>query len=227
MKRIGYTKLVTGILAAGLVLGMVVVRPLVAAHSGLDEQIPDFHLVNPEQAQVDGLYAGQVNLEGVFTGVFSDPLAPQQEIDLGTIEIALALQQSDNEVTGYVALERTLIFTQEHTIAGKAVGPLVSGSFDGTTLELTSDKFDRVVSRGRTLKDGRILSESRATRQFQLRSTAVQADGARLEGIYRETIWGITPEPVTVEGVFDIQYFDLPKVTPLLEERIFVPLVMK
>ena len=131
-------------------------------------------------------------------------------MDLGYIDLALALVQSGDVVTGYVSLDRTLVFTQEHTIDGYAVGPLVSGTFDGTLLRLESEKFSRVMSSGRTLEeDGRVLPERTATRQFSLVSTEVRADTDRtdrvdLVGEYRETIWGLTPQPITVVGTFSL-----------------------
>ena len=183
MRRIGYTKLVIGVLVAALVLGLMVVQPPVAARNQSSWQTVDLRPAQSAEADVNGEYAGQVALEGVFTGVYSDPLEPN-EMDLGYIDLALALEQSDGEVSGHVVLTGTLVFTQEHTIDGGAVGPLVSGTFDGTTLQLTSEQFSQVVFSGRTLPvDGRILPERTATRQFSLVSTEVQNAGARLAGI--------------------------------------------
>lgn len=205
MRRIGYTKLVIGVLVAALTLGMAAVRPLVAARNQSSWQTLDLRPAQLAEADLNGEYAGQVALEGVFTGVYSDLLEPTA-MDLGYIDLALALEQSDGEVSGYVSLDRTLVFTQEHTIDEQAVGPLVSGTFDGATLQLESEKFFRVVSPGRTLpEDRRILPERTATRQFSLVSTEVQNAGARLAGTYRETIGGLVPEPVTVVGTFSLQ----------------------
>ena len=224
MRGIGYTKLVIGVLVAALVLGMAAVRPLIAARSRSSGHAPDHDPAKPAETLVNGEYAGQVALEGVFTGVFSDTLEPN-EMDLGYIDLALALEQSGGEVSGHVVLTHTLVFTQEHTIHGGGVGPLVAGTFDGTTLQLTSEKFYRVMSGGRTLADGRILPERTATRQFSLISTEVVSPGARLMGEYRETIWGLTPLPVTVVGTFGLQPPAFAE--PPRGQRSYLPLVLK
>jgi hypothetical protein len=217
MKRIGYTQLVIGLLLGALVIGIVVVR--------VESGGPALSRRSARAAGADpnGAYAGQVALEGVFSGVFSDTVEPNA-IDLGYIDLALALEGAGGAVSGYVSLERTLVFTAEHTLDGKPIGPLVSGTSGGTTLRLTSEKFSRVVSERRTLpEDGRILPEQRVMRQFSLVSTEVQTDAVRLEGEYRETVWGLTPQPVTVVGTFGLL-----QVAPVLEfEQIYLPLVLK
>jgi hypothetical protein len=224
MRGIGYTKLVTGVLIAALVLGMAATRPLIAARSRSSGHTLDHDPAELAEALVNGEYAGQVALEGVFTGVFSDTLEPN-EIDLGYIDLALALEQSGGEVSGHVVLTHTLVFTQEHTIDGGGIGPLVAGTFDGTTLQLTSEKFYRVMSGGRTRADGRILPERTATRQFSLISTEVVSPGARLVGEYRETIWGLTPLPVTVVGTFGLRPPAFAE--PPRGQRSYLPLVLK
>ena len=137
--------------------------------------------------------------------------------------MALDLEASDGTVSGYVALDHTLVFTREHEMDGHAVGPRVSGTFDGSTLRLESETFSQVMSPKRTLQDGRILPERRATRQFRVVSTWVLTDGARLEGEYRETVWGLTPQPVTIVGTFDL--FAAPQKVEL--ENLYLPLVMR
>jgi hypothetical protein len=217
MKRIGYTQLVIGLLLGALVIGIVVVR--VESGGTALNQRP----ARAAGADLKDEYAGQVALEGVFSGVFNDTVEPNA-IDLGYIDLALVLEGAGGAVSGYVSLERTLVFTGEHEMDGKAVGPLLSGTFDGTTLRLTSEKFTRVLSERRLLpEDGRILPERRVMRQFRLVSTEVQTDGIRLEGEYRETVWGLLPQPVTVVGTFGLN-----QVAPVLEfEDIYMPLVLK
>jgi uncharacterized repeat protein (TIGR01451 family) len=213
MIRIGYVQLVIGVLVAALVLVIVANLALAAARGTLGERLANSPWTQSTAARVEGEYSGQVTLEGVYTGVYSDTREPIT-MTLGTIDLGLVLEECGDDtcpgepgqgVTGHVVLSRTLVFTQEHTIGGEAVGPLVSGTFDGTTLHVESEKFSWVVSAGRTLPtDGRVLPERRATRQFSLVSTEVHTTGAQLDGIYRETIWGIRPDPVTVVGTFSL-----------------------
>jgi uncharacterized repeat protein (TIGR01451 family) len=214
MRRISYGRLVIGILVAALVLVIAANLGLAAARGTLGEWLTNPPQTQSTEVQVEGEYSGQVTLEGVFTGVYSDTHEPVT-MTLGTIDLALVLEECGEDtcpggqsqgVTGHVVLSRTLVFTQEHTIGVEAVGPLVSGTFDGTTLRVESEKFVWVISAGRTLPtDGRILPESRVTRQFSLVSTDVHTTGAQLDGIYRETVWGIRPDPVTVVGTFSLQ----------------------
>jgi hypothetical protein len=235
MKRIGYVQLAIGVSAAALVLMIAANLASAAARGTFGERLTNLPRTQSAEAQVEGEYSGQVMLEGVFTGVYSDTREPIT-MTLGTIDLALVLEECNDDtcpggqsqgVIGHVVLSRTLVFTQEHMIGGEAVGPLVSGTFDGTTLRVESEKFFWVVSAGRTLPtDGRVLPESRATRQFSLVSTEVHTTGAQLAGIYRETIWGIRPDPVTVVGTFSLH-------RPVFPESwsggfdIYLPLVLR
>jgi hypothetical protein len=235
MRRISYVQLAIGALVVALVLVIAANLPSAAARGALGERLTNPSQAQLAEAQVEGEYSGQVVLEGVFTGVYSDTCEPIT-MTLGTIDLALVLEKCSGDtcpggqhqgVTGHVVLSRTLFFTQEHTIDGQALGPLVSGTFDGTTLRVESEKFFWIVSAGRTLPtDGRVLPESRATRQFSLVSTEVHTTGAQLAGIYRETIWGIRPDPVTVVGTFSLN-------RPVFPESwrggfdIYLPLVLR
>jgi hypothetical protein len=70
-------------------------------------------------AQVAGDYSGVVNLQVTVAGVYSDTL-PTQPIsgtpDLGSIDLGLSISQAGNVLTGYVNLDKTLVFSVEHTI---------------------------------------------------------------------------------------------------------------
>jgi len=226
MKRRNYAMtMVIGVFAAVLVLGMIVVRPLLAVQ-GESEGLRSVSLqaARAGEFSISGEYEGQVALEGVFSGVYSDALEPEPA-DLGYIDLALELEQSGDQVSGYVLLDRTLVFTQEHMLAGIAVGPLVNGTFDGVTLDLLSEAFTRTVSSGRTLpEDGRNVPARKATRQFSLLSTKVFSPGLELAGTYRETIWGLTPKPTTVVGTFSLQR---PDFAPYSEMKIYLPVVVK
>lgn len=54
---------------------------------------------------------------------------------LGSVDFTLQLSQTGNGLSGYVSLEKTLIFSVEHTIAGQVpleIEPYVTDNFDGT-----------------------------------------------------------------------------------------------
>lgn len=161
----------------------------------------------PSQAAagpLDGNYSGAVDLDWTLVGVLSDPLptpipppaGSPAAPDLGSIDLALHVSQSDNTVTGYVDLAKTLVFSVEHTLAGPPVvktGPNVQGTFDGTNLALTSEQVSMNLN-GRTIQ-----------RQFSLTGAAVGGNPAIISGQYRETLWGYASQPVTVLGTFTLQ----------------------
>lgn len=157
----------------------------------------------PQQSnavQLSGAYAGAVKLNVVVGGVFSDTLSPTAPIsgtaDLGTIDLALQLTQAGSALSGYVSLDKTLVFSVEHTLGSGAasvkIGPFVNGSFDGATLTLQSERVAMVVS-GRTVQ-----------RQFRLIGASSTGDGSVVKGEYRETLWGYMSGPVTVIGEFTL-----------------------
>ncbi|HHY54488.1 MAG TPA: tandem-95 repeat protein [Chloroflexi bacterium] len=156
-------------------------------------------------AQVAGDYSGIVALQVTVTGVFSDTLAtpppPAAGASslpaLGSIDLALQLSQNGNTLSGYVSLDKTLVFSTEHTIQSGAsmleIGPYVYGAFDGTNLILTSERIATVLG-GQSIQ-----------RQFRLTGAISQSDGSQLTGEYRETVWGVARQPVTVIGAFTLQ----------------------
>jgi hypothetical protein len=151
-------------------------------------------------AQVAGDYSGVVNLQVTVAGVYSDTL-PTQPIsgtpDLGSIDLALSISQAGSVLTGYVNLDKTLVFTVEHTIqsggAALKIGPYINGSFNGTNVILTSEKVATTLN-GQTMQ-----------RQFRLTGAISQSDGSQITGQYRETVWGAARQPVTVIGAFTLQ----------------------
>jgi hypothetical protein len=158
-----------------------------------------------DAAQIAGDYSGAVKIAFVLGGVYSDTLATPPPPaagtpappDLGTNDLALSLNQTGNAVSGYVDLGETLIFTPEHTIQVNGstlkIGPYVRGTFDGTKLGLVSERVS-------TTFNGQLIQ-----RQFRLTGAISQSDGSQLAGEYRETLWGVAREPVTVIGAFTLQ----------------------
>lgn len=168
----------------------------------------------PGAAQLVGDYSGVVQLQFTVAGVYSDTLAtppPPAEgtpepPDLGTIDLALNLSQNGNALNGYVSLDKTLVFTAEHTIqsggAALKIGPYVNGSFDGTNLTLVSERVAAT------------LGGDPIQRQFRLSGAISASDGSRISGEYRETLWGATHQPVTVLGAFTLQRTVFPTGAP-------------
>jgi Bacterial Ig domain len=155
-------------------------------------------------AQLAGDYSGAVKLQFTAAGVYSDTLATPppaagapEPPDMGIIDLALHLSQNGNALSGYVSLDKTLVFTATHTIkngsATLKIGPYVNGSFDGTKLTLVSERVAATLS-GQPIQ-----------RQFRLSGAISASDGSRISGQYRETMWGATHQPVTVIGAFTLQ----------------------
>ena len=175
-----------------------------AALAGQPQTI-DAAAVGPSAAQLAGDYSGAVKLQFTAAGVLSDtlatpppPTAGQPEPpDMGTIDLALKLYQNSSTISGYVSLDKTLVFTATHTIRNGnttiKTGPNVSGSFNGTNLTLLSERVTGTLS-GKPIQ-----------RQFRLTGATSASDGSRISGQYRETIWGATHRPVTVVGAFTLQ----------------------
>lgn len=165
-------------------------------------------LAQAESAQVvatmlGGKYSGAVKLAWSLSGVYTDNLAtptPQPAgspapLDLGSIDLSLQISQTGNALSGYVDLEKTMVFSVEHTLPGTtplAIGPYVQGTFDGANLTLTSERVTLMVA-GRSIQ-----------RQFSLVGV-VSGDGTTLSGEYRETLWGYARQPITVVGEFSLQ----------------------
>ena len=168
--------------------------------------------------QLVGNYNGPVTLKFTLGGVYSDSLTTPTPLpagtpapaDVGQIDLTLFLSQTGNAVSGYVNLDKTLVFSVEHTIqatpigvtpvpgqatpapAALKIGPYVQGSFDGTTLSVQSEQVTLVV-------DGRTVQ-----RQFSLTGTLKPGDANTLIGEYRETLWGYASQPLTVLGTFTL-----------------------
>lgn len=166
--------------------------------------------------QFVGAYSGVVKLNTTVTGVYSDTLATPPPPgagtppppDLGSIDLSLTLSQTNSALSGYVSLDKTLVYSVEHTLGSGAsavkIGPYLSGVVNGSNINVQSEKISLTV-------DGRALQ-----RQFRLLSTSVTNNGAQLEGEYRETLWGYTSAPITVIGAFTLQRAGANAITPVL-----------
>lgn len=153
-------------------------------------------------AQIIGGYSGNVDLNVTVGGTLSDTLAPPTAsisgtANLGSIDLSLQLTQTGNTVSGYVNLDKTLVFSVAHTLgsgnSALKIGPYLNGSFNGTNLNLLSEQVSMTVS-GKTI-----------LRQFRLTGTSTSADGSQIKGEYRETLWGFASVPITVIGNFTLQ----------------------
>ncbi len=160
-------------------------RPTAAL--AVQPQTIDAAAVGANAAQLVGDYSGAVKLQFTAAGVYSDtlatpppPAAGQPEPpDMGAIDLALHLSQNGSALSGYVSLDKTLVFAAAHTIKnGSAtlnIGPYVNGSFDGTNLTLVSERVAATLS-GQPIQ-----------RQFRLSGAISASDGSRISGEYRAT----------------------------------------
>lgn len=125
--------------------------------------------------------------------------------DLGSLELTLMLQKlQDTDITGFVDLQASLVFTGHHTInftmggtnSTITVGPKVTGYYEQEygLLYLDSERFSYVTETGDTIE-----------RQFRLTASPGATPGVMV-GAYYETVWGFGMEPVTVFG--DVTFKD-------------------
>jgi hypothetical protein len=224
MKMISILKRLAVLLVVAVLVGPGAVRLPAAADTGADLNLLYLRSVQAAGMPLTGLYQGVVELNGVYNGTYQ-----QSEIirafDGGQIDLALVLEQVEEQVDGYIDLDLTMVFNQVNVYDELPYGPYVSGSFSGTILTLESEQFDWQINPGRVLDDGRVLPEEIATRQFRLVATEVQEGGARLVGEYRETIWGIGVQPITLVGDFALTrpVFSEPTVTT----RLYLPVLAR
>ena len=170
---------------------------------------------------VAGDYSGQATLQGIYNGVLSNTSAVSTTMDLGYVDLAFNLSQSGQNLAGSVILSRTLVFSAtEGNIA-------VTGSMNGSNLHLESGKFTMKMNEARMIGNEQVAPERIVTRQFSLDTEQVLNDGATLLGIYRETIWGYAPEPVTVVGKFALERPLFSTMISTSPRRVFSPLVRR
>ncbi|MCE7982305.1 MAG: hypothetical protein DYG89_14005 [Caldilinea sp. CFX5] len=154
-------------------------------------------------AQVTGRYSGVVKLQFTVAGVYSDTLPTRiftSTPDLGSIGLALSISQTGQALSGYGSLDKMVTLSAEQTIettvngrANLQGGPSINGNFDGINLTLLSERV-AATYRGQPIQ-----------RQFRLTGAIGRSDGSQLGGQYRETIWGLADQPITVIGVFRLQ----------------------
>lgn len=214
------------IIGAGAVL-MLMAWPLNAAWGGRAAESNSAAESNPvpvAQATplaLEHMYLGGVKLNWVAPGVYSDTLtAPTGTLpSLGGIDLAFLLHCSANQLSGYVDLENTLVFTVEHIITttqalttSVQVGPAVSGTCEGATMQFESERFSLATEEGQPM-----------LRQFSV--TGTQATATTFTGEYRETLWGYGPQPLTVVG--DVTLELVSGVTEAVQHQLYLPLVSR
>ena len=167
-------------------------------------------------AQIAGAYHGAVKLNITVAGVYSDTLATPPPPgagtpappELGSIDFSVYFNQNGNALSGHVSLDRSLVYSAEHTVgtgaAAVKIGPYLTGALAGSTLTVQSEKVALTVS-GRAVQ-----------RQFRLVGTQIADNGAQVSGEYRETVWGYTGYPITVIGDFTLQRAGSDAIAPAL-----------
>jgi hypothetical protein len=233
MKNKWFTWTIGGLLVAGLaIVGVLVVngrglrglegtQPTIQDGVGMTfaqsaAQAAQNQPAQSDAAQIAGAYSGSVKLNATVAGVYSDTLATPPPPgagtptppDLGSMDLSLQFNQNGNALSGYVSLDKTLVYSVEHTLGTGAsavkIGPYLSGVVNGSTLTVQSEKVALTVS-GRAVQ-----------RQFRMVSKNIADNGAQVSGEYRETLWGYTSAPITVIGDFTLQRAGSNAITPIL-----------
>ena len=225
MKREWHLRLLIGTIVAAVILVGAALLPLSAAGGRAITWLGVPRRVQQTGPTVSGDYAGGATLQWVYIGTYDITSTTPVTMDMGHIDLSLHLEQAGNVVTGYVTLDRALVFTQEETITviatgptptlqQQAIGPRVLGPFDGTTLRLVSNPFSM------------FLNGRQVTRRFSLDSTDVEDDGATLSGTYRETIWGYDRQPSTAVGTVILRR-PVYGLAQQLSHRVYLPIITK
>ncbi len=180
--------------------------------------VPPAEPDQPQAAVLNGSYLGAADLKWALVGTYTDPLptpTPQPPAtpspQMGSINLGLLLQQNGSQVSGYVDLGASMVYTTEHTIPATptgptpgpgtatpgatplAVGPSVTGTYDGAHLTLESERFAMTTQSGVPLQ-----------RQFRFTGAPDPDNNHRFTGEYRETIWGLGSKPLTLIGTFSL-----------------------
>ncbi len=208
--------LLTGLILAGAAVG---INSWLGSAAALYEEsmLTELRATEQQQAnlfQTDATLLGTVDLKsgasGTYTGTWTtDELNVLPDDVAATIDLAFLLKKgADSGVDGYIDLQNSLVFTTQHTISTTrvsgvgssitetisiAVGPKVNGSLMGNQLTLLSERIAYQTESGQAVQ-----------RQFQLTADAAN-QGELFRGDYRETVWGLTLNPLTVIGTFELQ----------------------
>lgn len=219
MKTVQYLAgvLLIALLVAGTILvagnGLsTIIDPLLADELPVGD-VQTAQLPSAGNFQNDYPLSANIQLDYAAAGDMEETVSPTEEElanapDLGSIEISLLLQQqNDTNVTGFVNLQASLIFTAYHTIdlvsGGQSqtltVGPRVNGYYEQEygLLYLDSERFSYVTDAGETIE-----------RQFRLTASPGATPGIMV-GAYYETIWGYGTGPVTVFGNVTFKDFSI------------------
>jgi len=122
----------------------------------------------------------------VGTAVITDP------VGLDPLDLALVLTQTNGvSLTGYIDAAQSLAYPKL-AVSPTVRGPAVSGSVVSGTISFTlqSEVF---TNTGTTV-----------SRQVVLHTGVISDDGETLTGVYSETLWGLTPEPLVMVGRFTL-----------------------
>lgn len=126
-----------------------------------------------------------LSLSGVYAGtvVITGPLG------LDPFDMAIVLTDTNGSLTGYIASARLLAFPITQ-MTPTVQGPTVSGLRSGDSFSLHSARFTDTIS---TL-----------SRQVVMHTGVISNTGEMLTGVYSETLWGLTPQPLNLVGYFSL-----------------------
>ncbi|MEM7801483.1 MAG: Ig-like domain-containing protein, partial [Chloroflexota bacterium] len=161
-------------------------------------------------AQIDKRLIGTVDLKWAGVGPldFDWPAEELSEITTdANIDLSFFIDEGDGDtVTSFVDLEYTLVFTTQQMISATVgtadpvmldVGPKSEGTLAGNQLSLLSERHPYTTESGRAVE-----------RQFRLTAGPSQNEDVWL-GEYRETVWGMGPDPFTIIGSFELRELPL------------------
>jgi hypothetical protein len=162
--------------------------PSTRAYRPMMNVLPAWSLTSSEsQSSIQALtfQSSTVDLNGIFAGAVQASEPPY----LPLFDLVLVLTESDGNLSGYISPTLSISATYQSVLPG----PSVSGSWSGDSFSMQSEVFQSSVSAGFDLN-----------RQVILESGVISKTGELLSGVYRETISGLTAEPLEISGEFTI-----------------------
>jgi predicted outer membrane repeat protein len=144
---------------------------------------------------------GSTDLTGAYVGtaIITHPL------HLSPLDLIVVLIDTNGSLNGYVDAPSVLGYPIVDEGSGR--GPALAGSLQDNGFALQSEVY---TGTGIT-----------STRQVVLHTGVISDSGKTLTGVYSETLWGLTPHPITMFGDFTLRR------SPGLPHQVYLPIVCK
>ncbi len=171
--------------------------PAIREYQPIQRPAPPQPLSRPALPQVDAGPADAILIDDL-NGLFVGTLVITRPLYLSPSELAIYLTGDlSGALTGYIT--PTLMYP---VLPSGGQGPALSGAWSGESFTLASQPFSSDLFPGDTITQSVPLTR---TIQFQSGVITTTATTRILSGVYIESWEGLTPEPLEMRGVFELQ----------------------